>query len=132
MAAELEWEAIDLTRISKQAWNQVVTQAEKIKSLAEKVHNLRCRTGEFDLDAEYEDCTAEYVGLVAILRPAAPGYIAEFGNIVYAEARILEPQLRELWRRQDRAADFVTVSARYVRLLDQAAILGVTKPNDVH
>ena len=123
MAKDSNWEAIDLSRTSKQAWNENVSRAEAAKDMAEKVHNLRCRTGDFDLDAEYEDCMTEYAGHIAILRLAAPAPIAELGKAAHAEAISLEPQLRETWRRQDQATEFVKVSARYVRLLDQCRIL---------
>lgn len=116
---ELSWDDIDTRKISKDAWDTLVLEAERYLSLAVKLHHRRSSECNLALQPLYEDMMDRYASSVRLLSFVAPGYIYKLYQECQGRAENLEKAINTLWGRP-KVDELVE---RHVRVLDQVEIL---------
>lgn len=118
---ELTWDMID--RGQAHLWNARVEDANEILERAEKVHVLRCKTGDAGLQRVYESLMSQYMGKVWFVLFSAPGYANRFRALVEDEIKKLENVIEALVDDAPDSNSFSKFVARHVRLCDLLLVL---------
>ena len=116
---ELSWNDKYSNRISREAWDGLVLDAEYYLSLAVKLHHRRCRECDLALQPLYEKMMDRYASRVHLMSLVAPDYIARLIQACLGRAEHLERAINVLWGRP-KVDDLVE---QHVRVLDQVRLL---------
>jgi len=125
------WADINLEVITRDEWDRRVSEAEKWRKLAGKLHEKIYETGNYGLERAYRRTMLRYMAEVISLTCAAPSYIEKLQETVVDRMHFMERKLEALMQLERRGhwtdhlyRQFESTLRKYELLHDQAIALG--------
>jgi hypothetical protein len=119
----LHWDEKVERSVSREAWDEMVSKANKTLERAGQIHSLRSETGDYALDSAFMKCMNDYAKALTIITIVNPINVSTVAAAAQQRAETLASRFNELWDKPSRNdvehQELEENIARYSRLMFQ-------------